>query len=127
MILFDGEEAFTRWQPFHPTSPDALYGSRHLAQKWETEGKTSYSTYNSIISVGKLGDITEFVLLDLIGGNSMKIRNRCPSLGNIYWCNEEYDKLMEIENQFSFKNKIFQQTKSYSSIGDDHLPFYNRG
>lgn len=32
-IFFDGEEAFQEW-----TSTDSLYGSRHLAAKWEKEG-----------------------------------------------------------------------------------------
>lgn len=31
LIFFDGEEAFYNW-----TDDDSLYGSRHLAQKWET-------------------------------------------------------------------------------------------
>lgn len=30
LIFFDGEEAFLEW-----TATDSLYGSRHLAQKWE--------------------------------------------------------------------------------------------
>jgi glutaminyl-peptide cyclotransferase len=31
-VFFDGEEAFNTW-----TSTDSLYGSRHLAKKWEAE------------------------------------------------------------------------------------------
>lgn len=31
LIFFDGEEAFLDW-----TDDDSLYGSRHLAKKWET-------------------------------------------------------------------------------------------
>lgn len=31
LIFFDGEEAFYNW-----TDDDSLYGSRHLAQKWES-------------------------------------------------------------------------------------------
>ena len=30
LIFFDGEEAFQQW-----TATDSLYGSRHLAAKWE--------------------------------------------------------------------------------------------
>lgn len=33
LIFFDGEEAFKEW-----TSTDSIYGSRHLAAKWEREG-----------------------------------------------------------------------------------------
>ncbi len=31
-IFFDGEEAFVRW-----TRDDSTYGSRHLAEKWESK------------------------------------------------------------------------------------------
>lgn len=31
LIFFDGEEAFLNW-----SASDSLYGSRHLAKKWET-------------------------------------------------------------------------------------------
>lgn len=30
LIFFDGEEAFQEW-----TDSDSIYGSRHLASKWE--------------------------------------------------------------------------------------------
>ena len=30
LIFFDGEEAFLEWNDF-----DSIYGSRHLAKKWE--------------------------------------------------------------------------------------------
>lgn len=32
-IFFDGEEAFQKW-----SDTDSIYGARHLAKKWETEG-----------------------------------------------------------------------------------------
>ncbi len=32
LIFFDGEEAFETW-----TSTDSLYGSRHLATRWQSE------------------------------------------------------------------------------------------
>lgn len=32
LIFFDGEEAFENW-----SATDSLYGSRHLARKWELE------------------------------------------------------------------------------------------
>ena len=40
LLFFDGEEAFKEW-----SDTDSLYGSRHLAQKWET---TSYKTGREI-------------------------------------------------------------------------------
>lgn len=32
IVFFDGEEAFVDW-----TKTDSLYGSRHLAKRWEDE------------------------------------------------------------------------------------------
>lgn len=34
LVFFDGEEAFREW-----TSTDSLYGSRHLAQRWQHESR----------------------------------------------------------------------------------------
>lgn len=40
LIFFDGEEAFYNW-----SDNDSLYGSRHLARKWE---QTSYKNEREI-------------------------------------------------------------------------------
>jgi glutaminyl-peptide cyclotransferase len=40
LIFFDGEEAFQEW-----TSTDSIYGSRHLARKWE---QTQYKNEREI-------------------------------------------------------------------------------
>lgn len=42
-VFFDGEEAFVDW-----TAKDSLYGSRHLAERWEKEGYL-----NRIVSIRK--------------------------------------------------------------------------
>lgn len=42
LIFFDGEEAFRDW-----TATDSLYGSRHLAQKWEQKWYPSSSSLNN--------------------------------------------------------------------------------
>lgn len=34
LVFFDGEEAFVEW-----SAKDSLYGSRHLAERWEEEAK----------------------------------------------------------------------------------------
>ncbi|CAG8764328.1 14412_t:CDS:2, partial [Racocetra persica] len=61
IIFFDGEEAFESW-----TSTDSLYGSRHLAEKWEnTYMMTTTNPDNKARSV--LDAIDVFVLLDLLG------------------------------------------------------------
>lgn len=49
-IFFDGEEAFDKW-----TDTDSLYGSRHLAKRWNDEGKleaiVSISQHNKLYFV----------------------------------------------------------------------------
>jgi len=46
LIFFDGEEAFYQW-----TDNDSLYGSRHLAEKWE---KQPYKNEREIDRIVKL-------------------------------------------------------------------------
>ena len=45
LLFFDGEEAFKEW-----TDADSLYGSRHLAQKWETTGYKTGREIDRIVS-----------------------------------------------------------------------------
>lgn len=46
LIFFDGEEAFVNW-----TDDDSLYGSRHLAKKWELQ---NYKNEREIDRIVKL-------------------------------------------------------------------------
>ena len=62
-LFFDGEEAFQRW-----SAPDSLYGSRHLAAKWQN---TPYE-YQGIRGT-ELDRIDVFMLLDLLGSNAPTI------------------------------------------------------
>lgn len=58
LIFFDGEEAFRQW-----TVTDSLYGSRHLAEKYENSLYTTKDNEN----INELGRIDILVLLDLLG------------------------------------------------------------
>ena len=62
-IFFDGEEAFRQW-----SDTDSLYGSRHLAAKWQRE---PYE-YQGIRG-NTLDRIDVFMLLDLLGANAPRI------------------------------------------------------
>jgi glutaminyl-peptide cyclotransferase len=53
IVFFDGEEAFADW-----TSTDSLYGSRHLAQSWQ--------------STGELESVHLLTLFDLMGHADMQ-------------------------------------------------------
>ncbi|RIB20849.1 hypothetical protein C2G38_1963325 [Gigaspora rosea] len=131
IIFFDGEEAFKTW-----TSTDSLYGSRHLAEKWDnTYMMTNSNPDNKARTV--LDSIEVFVLLDLIGAKQ-------PNFVNFYqttsWL---FTELTKIEARL-YEEKIFNVTgpeeyldnsyfdadsiHSYQGhIQDDHLPFLNKG
>ena len=106
MIFFDGEEAFVRW-----SNSDSLYGSRHLAEKWNDQ----------------IDDIDLFILLDLIGSSSLAIPNYCRLYGDSNLCNSEYERFAKIEKTLTSESSVFTSRYAYSRIEDDHIPFYNRG
>ena len=54
LVFFDGEEAVKQW-----SDSDSLYGSRHLAAKWQQDGT--------------LKKIKAFILLDMIGDADLNI------------------------------------------------------
>jgi hypothetical protein len=81
LVFFDGEEAFREW-----TATDSLYGSRHLAALWSTEG-----------SPNALEKISLFVLLDLIGTtdtafSSMFAQTSLQFKVFWFWCVDEQKK-----------------------------------
>ncbi|KAF9100590.1 hypothetical protein BGX29_006463 [Mortierella sp. GBA35] len=83
LVFFDGEEAFEEWR-----ADDSLYGSRHLAEKWEKQritrtrmatGRNGGSTSNN------LDGIELFVLLDLLGVENPRV----PSyFGATHWAHQ---------------------------------------
>lgn len=129
VIFFDGEEAFEEW-----SETDSLYGSRHLAEKWEAEDK--------------LKGIELFVLLDLLGGKHPRVPNYSPETSAAYRHLSAIelrlgDNLMltpmkapekeEDVTQFNEEDELYfvDQDRSPSSSGmkieDDHTPFADRG
>jgi len=124
MIFFDGEEAFENW-----TNTDSIYGSRHLAEKWENE------PINSTSSITKIKSIDVLVLLDLLGTKN-------PSFINFYKNSEKYFNILSdieimLSNQkllstsynnnsvfFSRSDAITDTPKLF--IDDDHRPFLRK-
>lgn len=103
-VFFDGEEAFIQW-----TGSDSIYGSRHLAAKWERENN--------------LSNIELFILLDLIGGRSPRFYN-LP----VHYNTGTSGKFADLVNtQASYTNaNYFMNVRSYDNIEDDHIPFEQR-
>jgi glutaminyl-peptide cyclotransferase len=107
-VFFDGEEAFRVW-----SRTDSTYGSRHLAQLWETQQK--------------LKSIDVFVLLDLIGTSDVKFPNFK------FQQQQRYEELYKLEQSLRANNRLktnriyFDNVSQYSYIEDDHIPFQTRG
>ncbi|ORX54649.1 hypothetical protein BCR36DRAFT_581533 [Piromyces finnis] len=124
MIFFDGEEAFQDW-----TNTDSIYGSKHLAEKWDKE--TLYGTTST-----KLQSIDVLVLLDLLGTKN-------PTFTNYYKSSEAYfNSLAEVESMLNDQkqlltssdinnNKYFSKSEGLIGttklfIDDDHKPFLRK-
>ncbi|CAG8444717.1 8693_t:CDS:2 [Funneliformis caledonium] len=151
IIFFDGEEAFKYW-----THNDSLYGSRHLAAKWED---TYIIDVESPQNKGKnmLSGIDVFILLDLLGASRPTIKNYFTTTS---WM---FGQLIQIESRLTTNNLIklpgsvtssskdgkveikednsiddtLEDHESYfnqysmntyqAHIADDHIPFLMRG
>ena len=99
LVWFDGEEAFVEW-----TATDSLYGSRHLAQKWASEGT--------------LARIKALINVDMIGDKDLGILQESHSsawLRKLVW-----DAAASIGYGKYFLN-------SGSATEDDHIPFLRLG
>ncbi|KAE8355628.1 hypothetical protein BDV28DRAFT_30715 [Aspergillus coremiiformis] len=129
VIFLDGEEAFKAW-----TSTDSLYGSRSLAEHWDSQVNPAMSTYKTPLS-----SISLFVLLDLLGSKDPSIQSY---FSTTHWA---YKKLAHLEKRFrdlkQFKSstdsshptwfldssKMEHDISTFLGIQDDHLPFLERG
>lgn len=99
LVFFDGEEAFQRW-----SDTDSLYGSRHLAEKWEKDGT--------------LKQINALLLADMIGDADL----------NIEWDGNSDARLkqqmLKAATESGYQSHFFGRQLP---IDDDHIPFVKRG
>ena len=99
LVWTDGEEAVREW-----TDTDSLYGSRHLADRWEKDGT--------------LKKIKALLLMDMIGDADLSIdrdSNSTPWLTDLVYQAAERSGV-----QSHFYARV-------GAISDDHLPFLKRG
>jgi len=99
LVFFDGEEAFKDW-----SSTDSIYGSRHLAEKWQQDGISKR--------------IKAFLLADMIGDRDLNIdhdANSDPRLENIVYQAAQH---LALQSYFYGRNV---------EIEDDHIPFAKTG
>lgn len=121
-IFFDGEEAFDEWGP-----KDSLYGSRHLAERWERQPAPSKCRVKN-----ELGRIELFVLLDLIGAADTSFVMYNIALKHHYNAMQKYEKAhlakggltsLQIRRETMFKGRFVP----LDFVEDDHVPFKKRG
>ena len=116
VMFFDGEEAFYDWK-----GTDNTYGSRHLAAKWEKEGK--------------IGTISLFMLLDLMGPIRTQFHNYFPDKTGPHFqqlaaIEANFKKNGALQSPYATKGQhtYFRLGTSYpGGVEDDHIPWLRRG
>lgn len=99
LLWTDGEEAVKDW-----SATDSLYGTRHLADKWQKDGT--------------LKNIKAFLVADMIGDADLNVdrdQNSTPWLE---------DMVYQAATQLGYQSHFFART---IAVDDDHLPFVERG
>jgi glutaminyl-peptide cyclotransferase len=99
LVFFDGEEAVESW-----SHSDSLYGSRHLAAKWQNDGT--------------LKQIKALLLADMIGDKDLDIAREGNSTA---WLEDLVGQAASKTGNSSYFFKM------QNVIEDDHLPFVQRG
>ena len=99
LVWLDGEEAFGQW-----SDTDSLYGSRHLAQKWLSDGTAA--KVKALINIDMIGDKN----LDLVYDT-----NSTASLRDLVWQTAE---------RLGFGDNF---RRAPQEMGDDHQPFLRAG
>ncbi len=103
-LVWDDAEESIRPDTEIPFEQDALYGIKHLAEKWESDGT--------------LKKIKAFLLADMIGDADLEIERESNSTP---WLE---DVVYEAATRLGYQSHFFARTMQ---ISDDHLPFLKRG
>jgi len=99
LVFFDGEEAIQKW-----SHSDSLYGSRHLAAKWQNDGT--------------LKRIKAFLLADMLGDKNLDVER---DLNSTPWVE---DVVKRAATKLGYESYFFAKS---DQVEDDHLPFVQRG
>jgi glutaminyl-peptide cyclotransferase len=99
LLFTDGEEAIKSW-----SDTDSVYGSRHLAVKWQADGT--------------LKRIKAFLLADMLGDRDLDVQR---DLNSTPWLE---DLVYQAATEYGWQSYFFENK---TSDEDDHLPFVHRG
>ncbi|KAJ7685529.1 glutaminyl-peptide cyclotransferase-like protein [Mycena polygramma] len=137
LVFFDGEEAFVSWTP-----TDSIYGARHLAEKWAT----TYALPNSKRRLmgpqsTEISGIEHLILLDLLGAEHPLIRSYTLDTAWLFDALVSVEKRLGDSGAFAYGDEqgmvpgkwssfFYKRTtadKNLGGIGDDHIPFLEKG
>jgi len=99
LVWTDGEEAFVKW-----TETDSVYGTRHLAQKWQQDRTAK--------------KIRAFILVDMIGDADLDIQKETNSTP---WLSE---LVYQAATNLGYQSHFYEIP---AAIEDDHLPMLKIG
>jgi glutaminyl-peptide cyclotransferase len=99
LVWTDGEEAVKSW-----SETDSLYGTRHLAEKWEKDGT--------------LKKIKALIVMDMIGDADLDIQRNTSGAP---WL---LDLIYSAAERLGYQSHFYVMQ---GAIEDDHLPFMKRG
>lgn len=99
LVWTDGEEAVRQW-----SATDSLYGTRHLAEKWDKDGT--------------LKKIKALMVMDMIGDADLDIQR------NTYGTPWLMDLIYSAAERGGYQSHFYAQE---GGIEDDHLPFLKLG
>jgi len=99
LVWLDGEEAVRQW-----SDTDSLYGSRHLAERWQKDGTVK--------------EIKAFLLADMIGDADLNIDRDQSSTP---WLE---DLVFQAASKLGYQSHFFARTLA---VQDDHIPFAKAG
>jgi Zn-dependent M28 family amino/carboxypeptidase len=99
LVWTDGEEAVKTW-----SDTDSLYGTRHLAEKWEKDGT--------------LKKIKALIVMDMIGDADLDIQRNTSGAP---WL---LDLIYAAAERLGYQSHFYALR---GAIEDDHLPFMKRG
>lgn len=99
LVWFDGEEALEEW-----SETDGIYGSRHLADRWEQQGV--------------IPRIEAWINVDMIGDRDLGILEEYysdPGLRSLIW---------RVARQLGYGKHFLNRP---GAVVDDHVPFLRKG
>jgi glutaminyl-peptide cyclotransferase len=99
LFFTDGEEAIKSW-----SDSDSVYGSRHLAEKWQADGT--------------LKKIKAFILADMLGDRGLDVQR---DMNSTPWLE---DLIYKAASQYGWQSYFFANK---TNDEDDHIPFVHRG